>query len=254
MSLHAQHTARAQRPSDHDPHEATPHAAAYEDDAHDGRALAERGGPAPSAAALHQAPRLPADVVAFTGHASRERFDRNVRVDKQTTVELEDESGQHQADMIRDAVKRAKELVNIALSALNDRKSNKKAIKKHFKTTQRDEVQEIIRNYQKIRAGLNGTVPIEVENKDKGRRGYVTTFLGTAIFSDIHLGAPWFKQAPDKRAGTIIHEMSHKEAGTDDNAYYRDNSSPYQRLDTKDSINNADCYQFFALELVGYNG
>ncbi len=205
------------------------------------------------AAAQHR--EAPEDALAYTGKLSEARFDRTVRVDKRTTVEIEDESGKQQADMIRDAVKRAKELVAAALKALrapSDTK-HKKLIKKHFKSTRRDAIQEAIETYQAILSGLNGSVSIDVENQDKQRRAYVKSFLGSAAFSDIYLCAPWFKQPADKRAGTIVHEMSHKEAGTDDNAYYKSNGRAYQSLDVKDSLNNADSYQYFALNVVGYD-
>lgn len=215
----------------------------------DDEQMEERG----AAAAQHQ--EAPEDALAYTGKLSEARFDRTVRVDKRTTVEIEDESGKKQADMIRDAVKRAKELVVTALKALRAPKDtkHKKLIKKHFKSTKRDVIEEAIENYQAILSGLNGSVSIDVENQDKERRAYVKTLLGSAAFSDIYLCAPWFKQGADKRAGTIVHEMSHKEAGTDDNAYYKSNGRAYQALDAKDSVNNADSYQYFALNLVGYD-
>ncbi|MCG8419231.1 MAG: M35 family metallo-endopeptidase [Proteobacteria bacterium] len=185
-------------------------------------------------------------IVAFVGSwAAPSRADRTTDVDG-TKVRMEDETDE-QAEMIAQAVGRAKELVDTALAALDSVDANRAVIQANFQTTEEDGINQIKAKYNKIKSAFSGTIPIEVEADDTSAVAYVYR-----LWSDIHLCAPWFNQAADKRAGTIVHEMSHKYAGTDDNAYHHD--AAYTTLDAKDAINNADSYQWLALDLVGYTG
>ncbi|MEM9487597.1 MAG: M35 family metallo-endopeptidase [Myxococcota bacterium] len=90
-------------------------------------------------------------------------------------------------------------------------------------------------------AAFSGTIPIDVESEGTAN-AYVYR-----LWSDIHLNPPWFTYGLDKRAAIILHEMTHKYAGTDDHAYIHD--AAYATLDPKDAIDNADSYEEFALEV-----
>jgi len=162
-----------------------------------------------------------------------------------TNVTVEDGSTE-QAQMIADAVVRAKELVDIALAALDNPSGNTAFLNANFHTTDADAISKIKGVYNKVKTAFSGTIPVEVEADDSSAVAYVYR-----IWSDIHLCAPWFGQAADKRAGTIVHEMTHKYAGTDDNAYHYQSTFP--TLSVKDAVNNADSYQWFCLDLVGFS-
>ena len=53
----------------------------------------------------------------------------------------------------------------------------------------------------------------------------------------------------DSRPGTIIHEMSHLKAGTQDHAYGRDACKTLATNDPASAIENADSYEYFAEDL-----
>ena len=51
---------------------------------------------------------------------------------------------------------------------------------------------------------------------------------------------------------TIIHELSHREVGTDDNAYDHDGLKPAKdKLPYAKALNNADSWAYFCLDLAG---
>ena len=116
----------------------------------------------------------------------------------------------------------------------------------NFKTTEAEGITAIKQTFTTIKNAFAGTIPIEVESS-----GDAIAYV-YGLWTDIHLNPAWFNQRADKRAGTIIHEMSHKYAGTDDEAYHY--QSTFATLEPKDAIDNADSYQWFCLDLVGYTG
>jgi hypothetical protein len=59
---------------------------------------------------------------------------------------------------------------------------------------------------------------------------------------------PWFADSdPEGRARTIVHECTHKYAGTDDNAYHWD--PKFATLKPKDALDNADSYAWFCIDV-----
>ena len=157
------------------------------------------------------------------------------------------EFGQVRAEMIAQAVGRARELVDVALAALGNVETHRAIIEAHFHTTGAEGIQRIAASYHKIKAAFSGTIPLEVEIEiDAGADAGLCVYT---LWTDIHLCPPWFQQAPGKRAGTLIHEMSHKYAGTDDEAYHH--HPAYASLAPGDAIDNADSYQWLALDLAG---
>ena len=165
-------------------------------------------------------------------------------VDADGTRERMEHQAEAKAEMIAQAVGRARELVDGALAALGNVEANRAILEAHFHTAGAEGIQQIEASYHKIRNAFSGAIPLEVEiDTDAGLCVYT-------LWTDIHLCPPWFQQAPGKRAGTLIHEMSHKYAGTDDEAYHH--HAAYASLAPGDALDNADSYQWFALDLVGY--
>ena len=88
-------------------------------------------------------------------------------------------------------------------------------------------------------------MPIEVENSSsvlwkENVSGYV--WGGAAVIaSDIHLTPQFFGLSPDKQAGVIVHEATHKWAGTVDLAYESEKEK-WNALSTAACLANADSY------------
>jgi hypothetical protein len=116
-------------------------------------------------------------------------------------------------------------------------------LNRHFHTTDRKRIAEIVGHYNTIYSAMRKSVDFECETScDSGVAGYVRTFLFWT--GDVHLCPVWYRLGADARANTIVHELAHKVAGRDDEAYVW--QPKYAKLSAADAIDNADSYSTFA--------
>lgn len=161
------------------------------------------------------------------------------------------------------AVSEARRMVNSAYNALQPvtRRAERirNAMQTHFHLSQQaiDENGDFnqfrhlvtaINMFRRINNGFSGTIPFECEKTDNDY--YCRNTLGyvRVIFSDIHLCPLWFGLSAREKAVTVVHEMGHKYAGLDDEAY--EFEAGYRRLSTADAVDNADSYACFARDVL----
>jgi hypothetical protein len=109
------------------------------------------------------------------------------------------------------------------------------------------DVATVRKRFAKIESAFRGDLPFECETScDKGTTGYVRDYW---IFGqgDIHVCPLWFTLDYRRQVKTIMHEMGHKFAGLDDNAY--EWQPKYGTLSTSAAMNNADSYAVFARDI-----
>mgnify|MGYP003955000919 FL=1 len=107
----------------------------------------------------------------------------------------------------------------------------------------------LISNYQKMQTGAAGaTYEVEHEAIKAGEPytvAYVYTLPVVGGVGDIHINFPAFSLGSDAdRAATVVHEMSHYYAGTDDVAYEWEPT--WSTMNPEVQSNNADSYSSFA--------
>lgn len=200
----------------------------------------------PSAAEAQAAPAPGGAAPAHDGERAffedRRQADSTAQ-DGKTQIKITDEQPA-QVSVIVAAVARARELVDNALAQLGNPKDVKvaSALQANFHGTENKTIAEVRRVLGKVKSAFSGTIPIEVED-DGTARAYVYV-----LWSNIHLCPPWFADNdPEGRARTIVHECTHKYAGTDDKAYHWD--PKFQTLGTKDALNNADSHAWFCIDV-----
>ncbi len=110
---------------------------------------------------------------------------------------------------------------------------------------------KVIANYNTIAAALAGDLSFEGEDSP-AEDGMVTiayVYVGFVGLFDgsIHICFPgWDQLNPAEQAATIVHELSHKKCGTDDNAYIHEGGK-WADMSTKDAVNNAASYEYLCL-------
>jgi peptidyl-Lys metalloendopeptidase len=102
-------------------------------------------------------------------------------------------------------------------------------------------------NFIKLHSVLKSKeVEFAYDSSKKGVYAYVDPNDGAYKIS---LG-PAFWNAPatgrDSKAGTIVHELSHEECGTDDHVYGEVGAKDLALNDPAKAVNNADNYEYFA--------
>lgn len=144
----------------------------------------------------------------------------------------------------------------------------RQVLNKHFSTTDRDHLHEILLKLRSIQKAFEEGVSFKCEAKCDPIRGVIPG--GYAIssqwfggFGDVHI---CFDSRPNygnftnlsayKQTALIIHEVAHRYVGISDQAYFRDSQQAYfdvsrtrVRLDAKSAMNNADSYAYFSLDL-----
>lgn len=115
-------------------------------------------------------------------------------------------------------------------------------LSRHFHTTRRDHIREIIKHFNTIYSAMNAPIDFECETEcDDNVAAYVY-----AIWTDLHLCPIWYRLGSSGQANVIIHELAHDAAGRDDEAYIW--QPTYKTLSAEDAIDNADSYSNFAEE------
>lgn len=122
----------------------------------------------------------------------------------------------------------------------------RRMVEAHFHTSDSTLLARAATVLSQVQAGLSGPIPIQVEGFDLplGDRASGYVYGGPfAEASDIHLMPRFFDRSVDEQGGTLIHEASHKYAGTRDHAYA--GPGDYQDLTPELAMENADSYATF---------
>ena len=100
--------------------------------------------------------------------------------------------------------------------------------------------------FVKIQSAFSRTIPFECEKGcKKGRSAYVRKWwLFGTHHGVIHVCPMFFGRGYWGQTVDIIHEIGHKYAGLDDEAYW--GTDKYRSLSTGDAMDNADSYAHFA--------
>jgi ferredoxin len=115
-------------------------------------------------------------------------------------------------------------------------------LNRHFHTTERDHIREIMQHFNTIYAAMNESIDFECESDcDDNVAAYVYN-----VWTDLHLCPIWHSLGPNAQANIIIHELAHDAANRDDEAYIWEPA--YNTLSAEDAIDNADSYSNFAEE------
>lgn len=145
-------------------------------------------------------------------------------------------------------------------SGMTDR--TRRLLERHFHTTGKDDVRKIFRNFFRIDQAIQNGLKFECETNcgTSGRCGYAWATQWFGGYGDIHIcfdnrtGACSFANlSAQEQAAAIIHEAAHRRVGIADKAYVWERSPPrsrdYGKLTSKEAMNNADSYAWFAMEL-----
>jgi hypothetical protein len=157
---------------------------------------------------------------------------------------------------IEDAIAFAKTKVAAAISNITAAKSGPQAkASKYFKITgdkSSDDlkaIEAVISVYNKVQTALSSGLKFEGEKPDGTTQAYVYTGFIGLFDGAVHIHFPGFNnETLDERAAIIIHELSHKYAGTDDNAYLHE-TGKWANMDRKDAVANADSYCYYAVKM-----
>jgi hypothetical protein len=155
---------------------------------------------------------------------------------------------------IQDAIALAKTKVASAISEIAGARSGPQVkASKYFKITgdkSADDlkaIDQVIEVFRKIQTALGGDLHFEGEKPDGGTQAYVYTGFIGLFDGAVHIHFPGFNnETPSERAAILIHELSHKYAGTDDNAYLHE-TGKWAKLDRKGAVANADSYCYYAV-------
>jgi hypothetical protein len=156
---------------------------------------------------------------------------------------------------IEDAIALSRTKVAAAISEIAAAKSGPQAkASKYFKITgdkSSDDlkaVDAVVSVYNKILAALSSGLKFEGEKPDGTTQAYVYTGFVGLFDGAVHVHFPGFNgETVDERAAIIIHELSHKYAGTSDNAYLHE-TGKWAKMDRKDAVANADSYCYYAVK------
>ena len=155
---------------------------------------------------------------------------------------------------IQDAITLAKAKVASALSDITAARSGPQAkASRYFKITgdkSSDDLQaigKVVGVYHQVLNALNGNLKFEGEKPDGNTQAYVYTGFIGLFDGAVHIHFPGFNnETPDERAAILIHELSHKYAGTGDHAYLHE-TGKWAKMSRKDAVDNADSYCYYAV-------
>ncbi len=160
-----------------------------------------------------------------------------------------------QAEVITEALALAVEMAGHGLSRLSSGPSSEaeeELFAYHFGTDEPQALAEASSKLGTTLSGLSSGAPIQVESwmfpgmSDAGGYIWGGPFAGV---SDIHLTPQFFQITRTNQASTLVHEGTHKWAGTGDHAYVHD--AHYGDLPWDKAIDNADSYAAFCEGVQG---
>lgn len=154
---------------------------------------------------------------------------------------------------IQDAIALAKTKVASALSDINGARSGPQAkASRYFKIKDKSSddlkaIGKVVGVYHQVQNALNSNLKFEGEKPDGNTQAYVYTGFIGLFDGAVHIHFPGFNnETPDERAAILIHELSHKYAGTGDHAYLHE-TGKWAKMDRKDAVDNADSYCYYAV-------
>jgi len=163
-----------------------------------------------------------------------------------------------QAQQIEESKARAEKMVDKALERLEKAKTKPDPdVRKVFMiaTTQPEDVEKLdrlITDFEAIRSGIS-SVDIEAHTLQPGDAEYESSMAGYVCVNrltgrsegPVHLNFPQFVRDSDRqRAATIVHEVSHQVAETEDYAY--EDEDRFEELTQEQHMKNADSIALFA--------
>lgn len=169
-----------------------------------------------------------------------------------TKLVFEKNCTESQRKSVKEAFAAAGPQTNQAASALSGSKWNATTTAlytKWFGTAREDLVQTARSTLDAMKQRFSDKVTFTVECNPP--RLSADTYAATVFQSDYIAFAPLFFAAPLKgpnsQVGTLLHEMSHNAADTDDidGAYGREGAGQLARSNPNQAVRNADNYEFF---------
>jgi Lysine-specific metallo-endopeptidase len=165
---------------------------------------------------------------------------------------------QRASDQAMKSVAKAEAFVGSAYGRPSKMSPNRRQLLvKHFHTTDRDDLREILGKLLSIRRALEKGLSIKCEAttcKVQGWCGYANTTQVFGGFGDIHICFDQRNKACNfanlnfnEQQAVVIHEVAHRHVGIDRDTYYW--SPGYSQLSPKKAMNNADSYAWFSVEM-----
>lgn len=156
---------------------------------------------------------------------------------------------------IENAITLARAKVTAAISEIAGAKSGPQAkANKYFKITgdkssdDSKAVDKVVSVFTKVLNALGSNLKFEGEKPDGTTQAYVYTGFIGLFDGAVHIHFPGFNgETPEERAAILIHELSHKYAGTADNAYLHE-TGKWAKMDRKEAVDNADSYCYYAVK------
>ncbi|MEO9871512.1 M35 family metallo-endopeptidase [Ekhidna sp.] len=157
---------------------------------------------------------------------------------------------------IANEIKSSLRKVIAARKALELIKNNPKIIPNHYKNLLKrhfrlnSDINIMLEKLNKIEMSFSKGLEFECDNSCKSNiEAYVPYYFFGLIAGDVHICFYYFHTISSfQRRRIIIHEIAHKYAGIDDHAYKWE-TSKYAGLKADKTIDNADSYAYFAMEL-----
>jgi Lysine-specific metallo-endopeptidase len=196
-----------------------------------------------------------------------EEFDSEIEEEEETTTGRPENEFKNcsnaQKNEIQKAFERAMKAVRYAETFIGsaygrpDKMSTKtrQLLNRHFHTTDRDDLREILGKLISIRHAFEKGISFECEKECIITvQGYAYNTQWFGGFGNVHIcfdtrpgGGDFSKQSLKSQEVLVIHEVGHRYGGLDDEAYLHEKK--YGMLSPKQAINNADSYAGFSVDL-----
>lgn len=140
---------------------------------------------------------------------------------------------------------RARTWVTTALANVSPagRAAKSALIQKYFHSTDNSIADDAVKAFTKIQGALGDDIEFDCETScSKDVMAYVR-WLGHAV----HLCPGWHNLSDNGKTEILIHELAHKAAGADDEAYCM-NTADFNGLEASTAVDNADSLATFASE------
>lgn len=143
----------------------------------------------------------------------------------------------------------------------------RQVLNKHFRTTDRDHLREILLKLRSIQKAFEEGVSIKCEAKCNPIRGLLPCGHANSsqwawhLGDKVHIcfdtgGCDFTNLSAYNQTALIIHEVAHRYVGIRDQAYFDDSQQAYfdvsgtsVQLSSKNAMNNADSFAYFSLDL-----
>jgi hypothetical protein len=232
-----------------------------------------QGKPLPTNIPRNQVLGYPTKIASLSKEVDDEEFGEAIELEEETTGKPENEfknCSNAQKSEIQEASKRAIKSVRYAETLIGsaygrpDKMSEitRKLLDKHFHTIDRDDLREILSKLISIRRTFEKGISFECEKQCeitvRGRvLGHANNRQWFGGWGNVHIcfdnrsgGGDFLKESLKSQEALVIHEVGHRYAGLDDEAYLHEKR--YAMLSPKQAINNADSYAGFSVDLYRF--